>query len=157
MIRRKTSAIISLVICALCSVALVVMACTFPAFVNWFYTDIHGMAPGAADRQLQTIRELLIPAFYICVPIAAAALYMLIAFLLNIIRERVFIKQNVMYLRLISWCCYAVTLVTLVPGVRYLPLLIISTAMVTVGTLLRVMKNMTQTAVELQEENDLTI
>lgn len=155
MIKRKTSAIISLVICALCAVALVVMACTFPAFVNWFYTDIHGLAPGASD--LQTIRGLLIPAFYICAPIAAAALYMLIAFLLNIIRERVFIKQNVMYLRLISWCCYAVAVVTFIPGVKYLPLLIISTAMVTVGTLLRVMKNMTQTAVELREENDLTI
>ncbi|MBR5428530.1 MAG: DUF2975 domain-containing protein [Clostridia bacterium] len=155
MLKRKTSAIISLVICALCSIALVVMACTFPAFVNWFYTDIHGLAPGAAD--LQTIRALLIPAFYICVPIAAAALYMLIAFLLNIIKERVFIRQNVIYLRLISWCCYAVTLVTLIPGVKYLPLLIISCAMVTVGTLLRVMKNMTETAVALREEHDLTI
>lgn len=155
MTKRKTSALVSLAICGLCAVALVVMACTFPAFVNWFYTDIHGMIPGAAD--LKTIRSLLIPAFYICAPIAAAALYMLIAFLLNILKDRVFIRKNVIYLRLISWCCYAVTIVTFVPGVRYLPLLIVSSAMVTVGTLLRVMKNMTQTAVELQEENDLTI
>ncbi len=155
MAKRKTSAIISLVICALCAAALLGLVCAFPAFLRWFYIDVHGLASGS--DHLNMICGLLIPAFYVCAPFAAAALYMLIAFLVNILRDRIFIRRNATYLRLISWCCYAVMLVTLIPGLKYFPLLIITCAMGTVGTLLRVMKNMTQTAVELREENELTI
>ena len=49
------------------------------------------------------------------------------------------------------------TLITSASGYFYMPLLIIAFATFLVGTLLRVVKNVMQSAVELREENDLTI
>ena len=155
MIHSKTSAILSLVICIASSVLLVVLAVTFPFFIRWLYFSYHALQlnTAAAER----IFAAVIPAFYICVPIAAAALYMLIRLLFNVLHAQVFIPRNVLYLRLVSWCCYAVALVTLIFGFSYFPLLFITFIMAVVGTLLRVVKNVMQTAVELREENDLTI
>lgn len=82
---------------------------------------------------------------------------MLIRLLLNVLHAEVFIPRNVLYLRLVSWCCYAVAVATLVFGLSYFPLLFITFIMGVVGTLLRVVKNVMQTAVGLREENDLTI
>ena len=90
-------------------------------------------------------------------PFAAASLYCLIRLLLNILKDRVFIAANVTYIRLVSLFCYAVAAITLVTGVGYFPLLIICFVTGTVGTLLLVMKNLLRGAVELREENELTI
>lgn len=155
MIKSKTSTILSLGICIASSVLLVVLIATFPNFIRWLYLNYHAlqMNSDAAER----IFPAVIPAFYICVPFAAAALYMLIRLLLNVLHAEVFIPRNVLYLRLVSWCCYAVAVVTLIFGLSYFPLLFITFIMAVVGTLLRVVKNVMQTAVGLREENDLTI
>ena len=151
----KTSAYISLGICIASALLLAVWLCTFPAFIRWFYFSYHVLSSDQAV--LQRAVSILIPAFYICAPFAAAALFMLIRLLLNILHENVFIRANVLYLRLVSWCCYAVLAITFGFGVRYVPLMIVAFAMGVVGTLLRVVKNILQTAVALREENDLTI
>ena len=155
MIKSKTSAILSLGICIASSVLLVVMAVSFPHFIRWLYFSYHAlqMQSAAAER----IFAAVIPAFYICVPFAAAALYMLIRLLVNVLHAQVFIPRNVLYLRLVSWCCYAVAAASLAFGFSYFPLLFITFIMGVVGTLLRVVKNVMQSAVELREENDLTI
>ncbi len=106
---------------------------------------------------LPQLIKIVVPAFYCCVPFAAAALYMLIRLLMNVINEKVFIKTNVQYFRFVSWCCYAVALITLIFGFKYPLLEIIMFAMAVVGTLLRVVKNIMQSAVEISEENELTI
>lgn len=155
MSQTKISAIISLVICALSSVLLAVWIFTFPQFFNWFYTVYHGI--GSQYTQTNTVIKTVIPTFYACVPFAAAALYMLIRLLLNIINEVIFTSLNVKYLKWISYACYAVMLITAVTGIFYLPLLIIGFATGVVGTMLRVVKNLMDSAVALKEENDMTI
>lgn len=150
----KISAKLSLGICIFSSAALIALVFTFRSFFTWFYGTYHDIA---ADTMLPGILKLMTAAFYCCVPFAAAALYMLIRLLLNVIGDRVFVKQNVSYFRFISWCCYTVTLITLIFGLKYNLLLIITFAMAVVGTLLRVVKNIMQSAVEISEENDLTI
>lgn len=155
MSRTKISAIISLVICILSSVLLAVWIFTFPQFFNWFYTIYHGL--GSEYTQTNTVIKIVIPTFYACAPFAAVALYMLIRLLLNIINEVIFTVSNVKYLKWISHTCYAVMLITVVTGIFYLPLLIIGFATGVVGTLLRVVKDLMDSAVALKEENDMTI
>lgn len=152
--RRHLSAVLSLVICAASSLLLLAWVFTFPRFFSWFYLTYHGIAENPYTLAVQ---RRVIGAFYGCAPFAAASLYCLIRLLLNILKDRVFIAANVTYVRLVSLFCYAVAAITLVTGVGYFPLLIICFATGTVGTLLLVMKNLLRGAVELREENELTI
>ena len=153
--KAKTSVTISLMICFMSAALLVVWLFTFPAFIRWFYFSYHSLMQEQAV--LSHAVSLLIPAFYACAPFAAAALYMLIRLLLHLRNGQIFIRANVLYLRLVSWCCYAVLAVTFGFGVRYMPLMIVAFAMGVAGTLARVFKNIMQSAVELREDNDLTI
>ena len=89
--------------------------------------------------------------------LAYIALYSLLKLLFNIKKDRIFISQNVTYLRIISWCCFAVAVVTLVGGIHYIPYLVIAVAAAFVGLMLRVVKNVMQNAVEINQENELTI
>ena len=150
--KRKTSAVISLIICIISSAALMGLIVTMPSFFAWFYGMLNG-AQESAERIIHTV----VVTFYCCAPFAAAALTMMIIILLNVIKDKVFIKQNVLCFRLISWCCYAVFIITAIGITKYLPLVIVAFAMAVIGTLLRVIKNILQAAVELREENDLTI
>ena len=152
--KRRLAAAVSLAICAASGLLLLVWVFTFPRFFNWFYLAYHGIAENPYTLSVQ---RRVIGAFYGCAPFAAASLYCLIRLLLNIRQDVVFIARNVTYIRLVSWFCYAVAAITLVTGVRYFPLLIITFATGTVGTLLLVMKDLFRTAVELKEENELTI
>ena len=152
--KRQISAALSLVICAASAVLLLAWLFTFPRFFGWFYLAYHGIAE---NPYTQSVMKRVIGAFYGCAPFAAASLYCLIRLLLNVMKDRVFIPRNVTYIRLVAWFCYAVALITLVTGARYFPLLIITFATFTVGTLLLVMKDLFRTAVELKEENELTI
>ncbi len=152
--KRQISAALSLVVCAASAVLLVAWLFTFPRFFGWFYLAYHGIAE---NPYTQSVMKRVIGAFYGCAPFAAASLYCLIRLLLNVMKDQVFIPRNVTYIRLVAWFCYAVALITLVTGARYFPLLIITFATFTVGTLLLVMKDLFRTAVELKEENELTI
>lgn len=152
---RKTSAKISVGICIFFSALLLVWLFTFPAFFNWFYVTYHHL--NALNENVKSAIHTVIPAFYCSSPFAGIALYSLIRLLLNILKDETFIKKNVTYIRIVSWCCYAVAIVTAVTGFFYMPLFIITAATGIVGTLLRVVKNLMQSAVELKEENELTI
>ena len=155
MLQAKTSAKLSLAVCIASAVLFVVLLFTFPVFIRWLYVSYHVLAQ--QNSVFTRVQSTVIPAFYACSPFAAASLFMLIRLLLHILHDEVFIRANVQYLRLVSWCCFAVVLVTLGFGIFYAPLLLVCCAAGIVGTLLRVVKNVMQAAVELREENDLTI
>ena len=155
MLNRKTSAKVSLGICIFFLVALLALSATFPMFFHWIYVSYHGLSETNAIT-VRNVRNVTI-AFYLCVPFAGAALYALIRLMLGILKDRVFEHKNVFYLRLISWCCLAVFLITGGFGFLYVPLFIVSLAMAVVGVLVRVVMNVMRSAVELREENDLTI
>ena len=155
MFNQKASAIASLVICFVLAAILAVWLFTFPQFFEMFYIRYHHLP--AESEAVKNVASTVVSTFYVCAPFAAAALYMIVRLLFNIIRERVFIMRNVWYLRFIAVCCFAVFAVTLTAGIRYAPLIIISVASVLIGMLLRVVKNIMHSAVALREENDLTI
>lgn len=152
---RKISAYISLGLCILFSVLLLVWLFAFPQFFEWFYVVYHKL--NADAPYIAHAVKTVVASFYVCAPFAAAALYLLIRLLLNVIKDNTFAAVNVTYLRFVSWCCYAVALITGIASLYYMPLVLITAGMAVVGTLLRVVKNLMQSAVEIKEENDLTV
>ncbi len=95
--------------------------------------------------------------FYPSGVFALVILFSLLKLLSNIKDEKVFIPQNVKCLRTVSWCCFAVASITFVGGFFYMPFMFVAAAGGFTGMLLRVLKNVMQSAVELREESDLTI
>lgn len=141
----KRSTALSLVMTYVSAVALVAMMFLMPFCFNYWYAEYNSL-----------VKTILVT-FYGCCPIAFAALYCLLRLLANIKKELVFIPRNIALLRLLSWCCFGVALVTLIGGVLYLPFLLVAGAALFLGLILRVVKNVMAAAVEIKTENELTV
>ncbi len=101
--------------------------------------------------------KIILVTFYICCPAAWCALYCIERLLKNIIGEDVFIQKNVLYLRVLSWCCAFVALACLISGFLYVPFFIFSLGATFMMLILRVLKNVMAAATKLKDENELTI
>lgn len=99
----------------------------------------------------------LIMTIIACAVPGLIALFSLDRLLTNIKMKEVFIEKNVRHLRVISWCSFAVSIVSLVSGFYYLLFLLISIAAAFFGLILRVVKNVIEEAMIIKNENDLTI
>ena len=69
----------------------------------------------------------------------------------------VFVEENVKALRAISWCCFLVAIVFFAFFFYYILGLILAILAAFAGLVLRVVKNVFAQAVEIKEENDLTV
>lgn len=151
----KKSVDFSIVVCSLVAVVLLGLLFFGPE-VFWLYmTDYRGIEPTSAV--LQMLKAVFTCTFYPAAVFAAVILFSLIKMLLNIRRNEVFIDENVKCLKVVSWCCVIIGIITLVGGWFYMPFLFVACAGFFVGLLLRVLKNVMQKAVEIKEENDLTV
>lgn len=152
---RKHSVTLSIVVCFVFVGILTAALFAGPWFVKFWFTVYRSWAEnGEAMTDMST---LFAACFYPCAVFAYATLYSLIKLLFNIKKGDIFINANVKYLRLISWCCFAVAVITLIGGVFYLPFLFVAVAAAFVGLMLRIVKNVMQNAVEINAENELTI
>ena len=151
----KQSAMLSIVVCWVCVTILTAFLIAGPWLIGLWFIGYYGW--GVEDELYQRALQLYYVSFYPCAVFAYVTLYSLIRLLFNIRNGNTFIRRNVAYLRRISWCCYAVAGITLVGGVFYLPFLVVAVAAGFVGLMLRVVKNVMQSAVEIREENELTI
>ena len=152
---RKRSVTLSLAVCFLVCIFLTAGLFIGPWAVKiWFQ-----LYRGWSENSEGLVRMLTIfkVCFYPCAVLGLVTLYSLIRLLLNIKKDAIFIMQNVRYLRRISWCCIIVFLITLIAGVFYIPYFFISIAAGFMGLMLRVVKNVMENAVQLREENELTI
>ena len=84
-------------------------------------------------------------------------LYQLYRLLYNIGKEKVFVRENVAYMRRISWLCILGACIALVSSVYWMLWLPVAGAAAFVGLICRVVKNVLAEAVALKEENDYTI
>ena len=152
---RKKSVQLSIVVCFIVAVILTAGVFMGPwAFKMWM-SVYRGLAKdGDAIRDIVTTFSTC---FYPCAAIAYVTLYNLLKLLYNIKNEKIFISDNVKYLRVISWCCFGVGFITLIGGIFYLPFLFVAVAASFVGLMLRIVKNVMHAAVEISEENELTI
>lgn len=100
---------------------------------------------------------LLMPIYYcFCVP-ALVALFALDKLLAAVRRGDVFTRDNVRFLRIISWCCFIAALVLLASSLASVVFFALAILAAFFGVILRVIKNLFAAAVELKEENDFTI
>ena len=95
--------------------------------------------------------------YYLCVPAVLFALWSMDCLLRNILKNAVFVTGNVTAIRRICLCCGFVSLVSLLAGVFYPPLLFLFVIMAFLALTVSVVKNVMAAAVEIREENDLTI
>jgi len=152
---RKRSATLSLIVCFIFVAILTAGLFLGPLVVKIWFSVYRGWSPdGSAMSNMLT---LFCACFYPCAVFAYITLYSLLKLLFNIKKDEIFINQNVKYLRRISWCCFAVAVITLIGGVFYIPFSCIAIAAAFVGIMLRVVKNVMQNAVEIKAENELTI
>lgn len=129
-------------------VLLVALLPALPFLLNWYGTV----------RQLSSLEYWAIMiAFYICAVITAVALWKLEQLLRNILAGQVFIRKNVRHIRTVQWCCGLVSLVCLPAACCYLPLVFMVIIMAFLCLVVSVVAQIMAAAVEIREENDLTI
>lgn len=96
-------------------------------------------------------------ALYVSVVPGLICTVCLMKLLLNIKKDNIFIKQNVMLLRGLSWCCFFVCAEYILIGHEYIAMLLLAFAAFFFGLILRVIKNVFDKAIQIREENDYTI
>lgn len=129
-------------------VLLVALLPALPFLLNWYGTV----------RQLSSLEYWAITiAFYICAVITAVALWKLEQLLRNILAGQVFVRKNVRHIRTVQWCCGLVSLVCLPAACCYLPLVFMVIIMAFLCLVVSVVAQIMAAAVEIREENDLTI
>ncbi len=152
---RKKSVTVSLIACYVLAAALLILCIFGPQIFELYMTIYRGFKPNG--EAMLSLKKVFISCFYPCAVFAGFILFSLIKLLKNIKAELIFIEKNVKYLKTVFICCFAIAIITFVGAFFYMPFGFISLAAVFVGILLRVLKNIMQCAVELRQENDLTI
>ncbi len=155
MVKNKTSVKISIGVCITLSVILLILVVFGNSIFELYMTAYRGFS--ATGEALAMLKKVFGFCFYPSAVFAAVILFSLLKLLLNIKGEKIFITQNTKYLRTVSWCCFSVAIITFIGGFFYMPFMFVAAAGGFTGMLLRVLKNVMQSAVELREENDLTI
>lgn len=95
--------------------------------------------------------------YYLCMIPAGMALGDMGQLLRRIRAGEVFLMANVRLIRRLTWYCGAVSVITLVCGYFYPPLLFITVIMAFLCLVIGVVASVMCAATELREENDLTI
>ena len=103
------------------------------------------------------VRTVILAVCYTCLPFALLALFSLRQLLKNIMRGETFVPDNIKRLNLLFICCTAAAVITFFSGYFYLPFYIISVAAAFFSLILRVIKNVFRSAIEIKSENELTI
>ena len=96
-------------------------------------------------------------AFYPCAAAALTALWHLDRMLCNILNAQVFIPENVTHIRWVRLCCACVSLFCLIPSFFYPPMIFLVVIMGFLCMIVNVVCQVFKAAIEIREENDLTI
>ena len=142
------SAKLSLIANRIIMVILVLLMAFMPWLLRW-YSLQRPLSHAAATA--------IAAAFYICCIPVGAALWDLDQILRNILASQVFIRRNVRLIRRIRWHCMATGLICLPASLCYPPLIFVVVIMVFLSLVISVLGSIMHTAVEIWEENALTI
>lgn len=107
--------------------------------------------------QRDNVTVPLLITFYVCAAFGFVILFVLNKLIKNIGSEQVFIDENVKLLKILSYCCFAIAVVTLIFARFRILVFVITFAAAFIGLILRVIKNCFTEAIRLREENDFTI
>ena len=132
----------------LIALVLFILLFALPGLLDW-YTNFRFLSD--LERTAITV------AFYLCAVFVFVALWQMDALLRCILRKEVFIHQNVRRIRVVQWCCAAVSLICAPAAFIYYPLLFLVVIMAFLCLVISVVCRVMDTAVSLREENDLTV
>lgn len=99
----------------------------------------------------------LLTAFYICCIPGWIALFNIFRIMNVVIKDDVFSAKIVSSIRVLSWCCIIVFLICFIMGLNYIPLLVFALGSIFMALILSVLKNVMKRAIEIKEENDMTV
>ena len=146
--KNNTSSLVTLWVNRAIAVIVILLCILLKDLLVW-YRDL---------RQLPwQVCAAIMAGFYLCVPAVLYALWSVEALLRNVLKAQIFILGNVRRIRRIRWCCAWVSVVCLGAAVLYPPLLFLAVIMAFLALVVSVVKNVMAAAVEIREENDLTI
>ncbi|MCQ2449937.1 MAG: DUF2975 domain-containing protein [Clostridia bacterium] len=135
----KKSIQLSLVLTYIFMGSLVIGIIALPWLVEWYVEVRHRSADLPTTIMLTC---------YPCVPFAAVCLWSLKVFLQNLLQDKVFNPQNATMLLRISWCCFGIMAIMLFSGRYYLPFYICAICTAFLGLILRVIRNLIQSAIQ---------
>lgn len=147
---KDRSLIFSKILVKICYAA-VLACCIFAPFLVRYYNE------KTVHLHSDNVTAPLLITLYCCVPFAVCVLVCLDILLKNIGNGQPFITKNVTLLRIISYCCFGVSLTFIYFAVLRPFAFAIVFAAAFFGLILRVVKNCFKKAVEIREENDATI
>lgn len=149
--KNKWTAEKSLFLTGVLTAAMLVLAAggmfLVPAVVRW-YGALSGHGPG---------NTMLAVCLYASLLTGIAALCILLKMLVNMAKQRMFVMENVRCLRVISWCCFLLAAIWLTLGYFRFIALCVGIVSAFAGLIVRVMKNLLETATAMREEQDYTI
>ncbi len=155
MVKRNISIKISICLCLFVALALLVLLLFGNQIFEWYMTAYRGLSIGGTV--LNSLKTVFAYCFYPSSVFASVILYSLLRLLFNIKNNMVFINKNAIYLKIISYCSTIIGLIAFACGFFYMSFMFVAMIGLFVGILLRVVKNVFQSAIELKDENDLTI
>ncbi len=138
----------------LCVVLFGAAALSILASAPWLVKAFVEFSRAALKNQAEAL--LLITLYTGGIP-AVYILWQLWRLLENIQSGKVFIPRNVQLLRRISWGCAVGAVICLISGFYYLPFFVIAACAAFMALIVRVVKNVFQQALLLQEDADYTI
>ena len=146
--RLKISATVTLWVNRIIFVAVAALCVLLPRLMDLYIK----VRPLDSDAQ-----KAIFLAYYACTPVVLFALWNIEKLVGRILVGEVFIRQNVRRISRLRWCCLLVSLICLPATFFYLPLLFMVVIMGFLGLVVSVVANVMAAAVEIREENDMTI
>ena len=120
-----------------------------PPMLDW-YAQIRPLTRESA-------KLAILIGFYGCALAVFPALWNLDVLLRNILKREIFIRRNVTAIRHVRWYCLAVSAICLPAAFFYQPLIFMVIIMFFLALILSVLGEVMAAAVEIREENDLTV
>lgn len=93
----------------------------------------------------------------LCSGFAYLLLYRMNLLLKNLQKGLVFIPENTSHLRIVSWCCFAASLICLVFAFWLPTVLAVTLTAGFVGLIVRIVKNVFENAIVMKDELDFTV
>ena len=153
--KNKFSINLSLTVLGVVSLALALLLVFGPKLFEMYMISYRGF--DINGEVFSMLKKVFGICFYSSSVFSAIILFALFKLLFNIKKGEVFIMQNAACLRVVAWCCFIISAITFVGGFFHIPLLSVSCAGVFTGVLLRVLKNVMYSGVQIKQDNDLTI
>lgn len=107
--------------------------------------------------EYQGIEKPMMVVAYLSLPAGWGAVALFYKILFNVKKKNVFINDNVKYLNILSILCFYVGVVSSFAMFKFLGFLFVGISAFFIGLILRIIRNIIEEAIEIKQENDMTI